>query len=81
MKALTKKEMLSETRAIAKEFGMTFKVDDSVTYNGESVYCLIDRNSKNVILENMTLSKSYEKALYGKFKEIAERNGCSGNAQ
>ena len=76
MKALTNKEMLSKTRAIAKEFGMTFKVDDSLTFNGEPMYYLIDREFKNVIVENMTLHKAYEKACYGEFKSIAESYGC-----
>lgn len=76
MTTLNKSEVLSETRAIARQLGMTFRVDDSIMINNEPAYELIDRETGARLAKTFTLDLGYENALSGYFSKVAEENNC-----
>jgi hypothetical protein len=72
MKTFTYSEALQETRKIARELGMTFKKQRGYI-NGKQAYMLINRQSGEELVTNMTLWNSYENALSGYFDKIADK--------
>lgn len=75
--SLSKAQVLSETRAIARNLGMTFRVNDSASLNNQPLYDLVNRKTGDVISKNFTLAMGYENALSGYFAEVAEKNNCA----
>ena len=67
---------LSDIRAAAKKLGMTFKAYENTTFNGKPIYYLIDRKSKNMVRENMTLDATYNLLENGGLNDISEKNKC-----
>lgn len=74
MAYLTKAEVLKETRKIARDLGLTFKVDDT-TLNGNKTYVLTNRKTGKVLMSNMTLDTGYHNALNGYFHQFAREEG------
>jgi len=70
MTILNKKQVLSETRKIAAELGLTFK--EQLSYiNNQKAYKVIHRKSGKLLSSNMTLSMGYENGLCGYFYQLA----------
>lgn len=68
-----KSEALSELRSDARRLGMTFKVKQGVTLNSGSLYQLISRKTKKVIVDNYQFWTAYEDSMSGYWHELNER--------
>lgn len=77
MTTLNKTQILSETRAIARDLGMTFRLDNTMTLNSQPAYELVDRKTGKVLDSNFTLERGYENAISGYFAKTAAKNNCA----
>ncbi len=62
---MTNNEIIKEARKLAKEAGLTFKVDNSCTLNGGTLYKITNRRT-GILHENwdaMPLMSAYETLL------------------
>ena len=61
----TQKDMLKEARLIARDNGLTLKVDNTCYINGKTAYKIVDRKT-GIIVKNwsaMTLNCAYQTLL------------------
>jgi len=72
MNTLTHSKALSEIRAYAKFFGMTFKRQNA-TINGQAAYMLTNRKTGEVLAKNFTLWAAYDNMQSGYFDKVATK--------
>ena len=71
---MTNKEAIKEIRNTAKLAGLTFRTHPRLRINGGAAYQFVTRNVGEVVMDNCTLSSSYENCVSG---FISSWNGTS----